>query len=151
MWCRVFRRVFTDVSKALLFFETSANTGATTHHHIPKTQTLRSLPVRTSNLIYSFFFKYSLSWKPIIQPICRNVQSHLIVPAFSNCQLHTEGVKPLKILFRSQYEYIKVMHLLSLDFCSVIKLIYVKVQVKFTLEQTTKTQRGSRGISLLFL
>jgi hypothetical protein len=27
----------------------------------------------------------------------------------------------------------------------------VKVKVKFTLEQATKTQRGSRGIALLFL
>jgi hypothetical protein len=27
----------------------------------------------------------------------------------------------------------------------------VKVNVKFTLEQATKTQRGSRGIALLFL
>jgi hypothetical protein len=26
----------------------------------------------------------------------------------------------------------------------------VKVKVKFTLEQATKTQRGSRGIALLF-
>jgi hypothetical protein len=26
----------------------------------------------------------------------------------------------------------------------------VKVKVKFTLEQTTKTQRGSRGIAILF-
>jgi hypothetical protein len=27
----------------------------------------------------------------------------------------------------------------------------VKVKVKFTLEQATKAQRGSRGIALLFL
>jgi hypothetical protein len=27
----------------------------------------------------------------------------------------------------------------------------VKVKVKFTLEQATKSQRGSRGIALLFL
>jgi len=27
----------------------------------------------------------------------------------------------------------------------------VKAKVKFTLEQSTKTQRGSRGIALLFL
>jgi len=27
----------------------------------------------------------------------------------------------------------------------------VKVKVKFTLEQATKTQKGSRGIALLFL
>jgi hypothetical protein len=26
-----------------------------------------------------------------------------------------------------------------------------KVKVKFTLEQTTKTQRGSRGIAILYL
>jgi hypothetical protein len=64
IWRRVVRRVFADVSKALRFFETSADTGPTTHYHIPKTETLRSLPVTTSNLIYSFFFKYSLSWNP---------------------------------------------------------------------------------------
>jgi hypothetical protein len=29
--------------------------------------------------------------------------------------------------------------------------VKVKVKVKFTLEQATKAQRGSRGISLLFL
>ena len=29
--------------------------------------------------------------------------------------------------------------------------LYVTVKVKFTLEQATKTQRGSRGIALLFL
>jgi hypothetical protein len=29
--------------------------------------------------------------------------------------------------------------------------IKVKIKVKFTLEQTTKARRGSRGISLLFL
>ena len=29
--------------------------------------------------------------------------------------------------------------------------VEVKVKVKFTLEQTTKAQRGSRGIALLFL
>jgi hypothetical protein len=28
---------------------------------------------------------------------------------------------------------------------------WIKVEVKFTLEQATKAQRGSRGISLLFL
>jgi hypothetical protein len=28
---------------------------------------------------------------------------------------------------------------------------YVKVKVKFSLEQATKAQRGSRGIALLFL
>ena len=27
----------------------------------------------------------------------------------------------------------------------------IKVKVKFTLDQTTKAQRGSRGIALLFL
>jgi hypothetical protein len=27
----------------------------------------------------------------------------------------------------------------------------IKVKVKFTLEQATKTQRGSRGLGLLFL
>jgi hypothetical protein len=31
------------------------------------------------------------------------------------------------------------------------KIIKVKVKVKFTLEQVTKAQRGSRGIVLLFL
>jgi len=29
--------------------------------------------------------------------------------------------------------------------------VKVKVKVKFTLEQATKAQRGSRGIALLFL
>jgi hypothetical protein len=29
--------------------------------------------------------------------------------------------------------------------------VKVKVKVKFTLEQATKAQKGSRGISLLFL
>jgi len=29
--------------------------------------------------------------------------------------------------------------------------IFLKVKVKFTLEQATKAQRGSRGIALLFL
>ena len=29
-------------------------------------------------------------------------------------------------------------------------VLEVKVKVKFALEQTTKTQRGSRGIALLF-
>jgi hypothetical protein len=32
--------------------------------------------------------------------------------------------------------------------CTIVK---VKVKVKFTLEQATKAQRGSRGIALLFL
>jgi hypothetical protein len=32
-----------------------------------------------------------------------------------------------------------------------IKIIKVKVKIKFTLEQTTKAHRGSRGIALLFL
>jgi hypothetical protein len=32
-----------------------------------------------------------------------------------------------------------------------IQRIEVKVKVKFTLEQATKSQRGSRGIALLFL
>jgi hypothetical protein len=41
--------------------------------------------------------------------------------------------------------------------CQFKKFIYfrgnnlIKVKVKFTLEQATKAQRGSRGISLLFL
>ena len=30
-------------------------------------------------------------------------------------------------------------------------LIYNKVKVKFTLEQATKAQKGSRGIAILFL
>jgi hypothetical protein len=30
-------------------------------------------------------------------------------------------------------------------------LLKVKVKVKFTLEEATKAQRGSRGIALLFL
>jgi len=33
----------------------------------------------------------------------------------------------------------------------IIPLGNVKVKVKFTLEQATKAQRGSRGIALLFL
>jgi hypothetical protein len=32
-----------------------------------------------------------------------------------------------------------------------IYLIKVKVKVKFTLEQATKAQKGSRGIALLYL
>jgi hypothetical protein len=32
-----------------------------------------------------------------------------------------------------------------------VKLDEAKVKVKFTLEQNTKAQRGSRGIALLFL
>ena len=31
------------------------------------------------------------------------------------------------------------------------KDLQIKVKVKFTLEQATKAQRGSRGIALLFL
>jgi len=31
------------------------------------------------------------------------------------------------------------------------RTLKVKLKVKFTLEQTTKAQRGSRGIALLFL
>ena len=30
-------------------------------------------------------------------------------------------------------------------------MILIKVKLKFTLEETTKAQRGSRGIALLFL
>ena len=30
-------------------------------------------------------------------------------------------------------------------------IVCIKVEVKFTLEQATKTQKGSRGIALLFL
>ena len=33
----------------------------------------------------------------------------------------------------------------------ISKLNLVKVKVKFTLEQATKAQRGSRGTALLFL
>jgi hypothetical protein len=33
----------------------------------------------------------------------------------------------------------------------MVRLIKVKVKVKFTLEQAAKAQRGSRGIALLFL
>jgi len=36
-----------------------------------------------------------------------------------------------------------------LDYATAFLLI--KVKVKFTLEQATKAQRGSRGIALLFL
>ena len=35
--------------------------------------------------------------------------------------------------------------------CDQSELRKVKVKVKFTLEQATKAQRGSRGIALLFL
>ena len=35
--------------------------------------------------------------------------------------------------------------------CSSDGHIQVKVKVKFTIEQATKAQRGSRGITLLFL
>jgi len=34
---------------------------------------------------------------------------------------------------------------------SVVIGVTVKVEVEFTLEQTTKAHRGSRGIALLFL
>jgi len=34
---------------------------------------------------------------------------------------------------------------------NLLPLKYIKVKVKFTLEQATKVQRGSRGITLLFL
>jgi len=34
---------------------------------------------------------------------------------------------------------------------TIIIIIKVKVKVKFTPEQATKSQRGSRGIALLFL
>ena len=34
---------------------------------------------------------------------------------------------------------------------SGVQIPTVKVKVKFTLEQATKTQRGSRGIAVLFL
>jgi hypothetical protein len=33
----------------------------------------------------------------------------------------------------------------------MMMMIRVKVNVKFTLEQTTKAQKGSKGIALLFL
>jgi hypothetical protein len=40
----------------------------------------------------------------------------------------------------------------SNGFFCVNKVIQkVKVKVKFTLEETTKTQKGSRGIALIFL
>jgi hypothetical protein len=32
-----------------------------------------------------------------------------------------------------------------------MKLVQIKVKVKFTIEQAMKAQRGSRGIALLFL
>jgi hypothetical protein len=32
-----------------------------------------------------------------------------------------------------------------------LHIVFVKVKVKFTLEQAMKAQRGSRGIALLFL
>jgi hypothetical protein len=35
--------------------------------------------------------------------------------------------------------------------CSTVKEGKVKVKLKFSLEQDTKAQRGSRGIGLLFL
>jgi len=38
-----------------------------------------------------------------------------------------------------------------MGFNSGFKGLKVKVKVKFTLEQPTKAQRGSRGIALLFL
>jgi hypothetical protein len=38
---------------------------------------------------------------------------------------------------------VRVEQLMKFDIC-------VKVKVKFTLEQATKAQRGSRGIALLF-
>jgi len=40
---------------------------------------------------------------------------------------------------------------IHLDQGFVYKKVKVKVKVKFTLEQATKAQRGSRGIALLFL
>jgi hypothetical protein len=33
----------------------------------------------------------------------------------------------------------------------MVKVCVVKVKIKFTLEQVTKAQRGSRGIALLLL
>ena len=41
--------------------------------------------------------------------------------------------------------------LYRLEIRSINKTIKVKVKVKFTLEQATKAQRWSRGITLLFL
>jgi hypothetical protein len=38
-----------------------------------------------------------------------------------------------------------------LHFPDIIKTVGNKVEVKFTLEQATKAQRGSRGIAVLFL
>jgi hypothetical protein len=43
----------------------------------------------------------------------------------------------------------KVEKDLVTNFCKII--IKVKVKVKFSLEQATKTQRGSGGIAVLFL
>jgi ABC-type uncharacterized transport system ATPase subunit len=42
-------------------------------------------------------------------------------------------------------------NLLLLDFVHLVTDINAKVKVKIALEQATKTQRGSRGIALLFL
>jgi len=39
----------------------------------------------------------------------------------------------------------------STAFVFVLPVSYVKVKVKFNLEQATKTHRGSRGIAVLFL
>jgi hypothetical protein len=33
---------------------------------------------------------------------------------------------------------------------TIIIIIIIKIKVKFNLEQTTKAQRGSRGIAILF-
>jgi hypothetical protein len=43
----------------------------------------------------------------------------------------------------------KVLNLVSKKY--TVSLFRVKVKVKFTPEQVTKAQRGSRGIALLFL
>ena len=55
--------------------------------------------------------------------------------------------------------YMHYVGILKINYCEhctewkalrCVSLCVVKVKVKFTLEQATKAQRGSRGIALLF-
>ena len=60
----------------------------------------------------------------------------------------TELVMGKNNVFECTYfMYIYYVYIIYMYIC----LIKIKIKVKFTLEQATKGQRGSRGIALLFL
>jgi len=55
----------------------------------------------------------------------------------------------LPMNFFSKFKHAPICaHIVTL---ATVQSIKVKVKVQFTAEQATKTQRGSRGITLLFL